>query len=956
MKQILLFIQLLVFPVALFSQSPDQTNAQTGTFIRVWGKVADSITGKPLAYVNLAVRHKPLNAVTSEIGEFVFNLSGSSLEDTLVITLIGYHTKELLVKNVHNSQMLEVKLVPKEVFLQDVTVRSKKYTAIEVVKKAMEQVPLNYETETHLLKGFYRDWKTVDFAEGPEDNGVLIEAAVNVIDGGYARTGKRNGENIYIKEIRRSELPKNARWNYYNSLKSLLHANQVKYNDARNFSDPSAVLLFPNNFLFTFSDTSNDENYFIIEASIPDAQLVYTFYIRVGEFAVERIDYKNKNEFTRGDWRIKFVDNTQRFRKWNGKWYLSYMRHNWQIEHMGDRSAKLKRTESYNMELLVNDIRPKGKYTQVELGYLADEKKPLEFQVKAYNDAFWQNYNVVEDNPLNPVIKNFFEKKKTLREQYVRSGTMLLHPELIKPLPRQWGSGSKWIFNKGDTLQGSLNKYRSCYDVHFYDLQMQIDPALKKISGVSNIHFITTEPTNKIQIDLDASLAIKNIKWKGKDLAFSREYNAVFIDIPETLLAGTKQDIVVTYGGNPLEPDFRVPNYGAFVWSSDEHNKPWIQSICQGSGANGWWPNKDHLSDKPDSVLLTITIPSDLVIAANGQFISKQTTANWHTYQWKVSYPILNYNIAINIGDYAHWKENYNGVSKLALQYYTLKQDKEKAAKAFKVVVSMLSFYEKQFGPYPFPADGFKLVQAPYPMEHQSCVSVGKDFDEELILHETAHEWWGNSVSCSDLADIWIHEAFATYAVYLFIEANRSKEDASKYLDYLAANIKGEFPLVGNYGLNHIHYDFKDAYSKGALLLHTVRNLIANDSLWTDILQGLQKDYKYRSIATTELINYVSTKANKDLGYLFEQFLFHAEQPNLEIKLTPFQKKLKITYRWQNTKESFKMPVRVTTSKHSFNTIYPTASWNEIELDEMDINDFKVESNKLIKVSIIRVE
>ena len=117
------------------------------------------------------------------------------------------------------------------------------------------------------------------------------------------------------------------------------------------------------------------------------------------------------------------------------------------------------------------------------------------------------------------------------------------------------------------------------------------------------------------------------------------------------------------------------------------------------------------------------------------------------------------------------------------------------------------------------------MVQTPIPMEHQSCVAIGRDFNEDIILHETAHEWWGNSVSCTDLAELWIHEAFATYAVLLFKEKYYSKEAASNYLNFLRSHVKNEYPILGIPGVKHIHYDYTDMYSKGALMLHTLRTL-----------------------------------------------------------------------------------------------------------------------------------
>ncbi len=926
-------------------------------FITISGKVIDSKSSEPLPYVNLIVKGKPFATVSNKAGEFVFHIPQSSGRDTLLITFVGYESKQLAIQSIDESKSQEIFLNPKEALLKGVIVSNKRLSASDVIREVLKKIPSNYPDQSHVLKGFFRDWKTVDFIknEEEEDNGVLIEAAVNVVEPGYFKKGKERREDIYINEIRRSQLPEGARWNYHNSLSGLLNMNYVKYKGSKDFAVKEPVFSLPNNFVFEFSDSLYDEQYIIIEASAPNTELVYTIYIDPSDYAIERIDFKNKKQFMRGPWAIKMINNTQRFRKWNGKWYLLYLRRNWQIENMDLRSENVLRKEDYYMEFLVNDILVDNQYKPESLGYLVNEKKPLEFQLKEYNESFWKNYNIVQENPLNNVIRSFFEKNTTLIEQFRNSGKTSLVQVKETNFPEQVDNNFNWVFNRADTLQGSLNKFRSCYDVSYYDLDIKIEPDIKEISGITTIHFIVKEPTDKIQIDLNPSLAIQSIEWVGSQLKFSREYNAVFIQFPTLLPKETNQIISIKYKGHPLEPDFRIPNYGAFIWSTDKTGKPWIQSICQGSGANGWWPNKDHLSDKPDSVLLTVTVPSNLLTVSNGQLIWKRESGNFSTYHWKVSYPILNYNISVNAGNYVHWKEKYQGQSGLTLNYYSLKENEKEAREAFKIVMPMMKTYENHFGPYPFPRDEFKLIQSPLPMEHQSCVSVGKDFEEDLILHEAAHEWWGNSVSCTDLADIWIHEAFATYAVYLFKESYYSNEQALKYLDYLAKNIKGTSPLVGKYGVNDIHYDFSDAYSKGALLLHTLRNLINNDSAWFNMLRNLQTDYKHKSINTPDLIKYINKQSGQDFTYLFDQYLYRIGIPALEIRIKEGENKLSIDYRWQNVKEDFAMPVRVTITENKFDFIYPTTAWKSIEIENL-LNNFKVEPNQLITSSIIRIK
>ena len=244
----------------------------------------------------------------------------------------------------------------------------------------------------------------------------------------------------------------------------------------------------------------------------------------------------------------------------------------------------------------------------------------------------------------------------------------------------------------------------------------------------------------------------------------------------------------------------------------DRNGKPWIESVCQGSGASLWWPCKDHLSDKPDSMKIRITVPDDLMDISNGRLLQKtKLEGNYTRFDWYVSYPINNYNVVLNIGDYAHFSDHYiSGLDTLALNFYCMPYNMDKAKQIFSHTKPMLALYEKDFGKYPFAKDGFTLMESLYPMEHQSAVSIGpinnpinsENYDSAESIrtswHEAAHEWWGNSINCKDMADLWIHEAFATYAEVLAYEQFSGKQAALKYLksDYLVTkNLLSDFMM-----------------------------------------------------------------------------------------------------------------------------------------------------------------
>jgi len=502
-------------------------------------------------------------------------------------------------------------------------------------------------------------------------------------------------------------------------------------------------------------------------------------------------------------------------------------------------------------------------------------------------------------------------------------------------------------FNEIDSIKGQLTALRTSYDVTFYHLDLAINSKKKIIDGVSSIRFDVVHATRKIQIDLYEKLTIEKIVWENNNLNFSRKHSAVYIDFPRLLEKNNSHTIKVFYSGHPLDPDFDIPYYGAFVWDKDKNKNLYAQAICQGNGAHGWWPNKDHLSDEPDSVAVSITVPSKLKAISNGRLKNSTVLENGKTkYEWKTSYPVNNYNITLNVGDYQKIEDEFLGINKVTLDYYILPSDALKAKKAFEIVKPMLTIYEELFGPYPFPDDGIKLIQTPYPMEHQSAIALGNDFDQGLILHEVAHEWWGNSVSCTDMAEFWIHEAFATYSVNLFIEKHYGIKQANRSLDYMRNQVMKKHPLQGEFGVNHVHYDLEDIYNKGALMLHTFRNIIDNDVLWFDILKGIQQKFKYQSITTEAIIDYINEETNTDYTYFFDQYLKYTKLPELEMRTQYKKGNLTLKYRWKTAVTNFKMPVRIFIGNDSSKFIYPLTTWQEMELPEIDILDINVDSEK----------
>jgi aminopeptidase N len=512
---------------------------------------------------------------------------------------------------------------------------------------------------------------------------------------------------------------------------------------------------------------------------------------------------------------------------------------------------------------------------------------------------------------------------------------------------------------RGEILKGALTPERTCYHVSSYHLDVRIDPATKLLSGSNKIAFKTVNDFTTMQVDLWSNLPISKIVFDDQTNAkFSRELNAVFVELPETVRKDSTHSITVSYSGVPIVAR-RPPWDGGISWDHDDEGNPWIVVTCPETGASVWWPNKDHASAKPDTMTISITVPPGLDEISNGRLQARTVLPDgWVRYDWFVSYPIDNYCVTFNIGKYAHFSDEYVSADgeKLTLDYYVLPKNLEKAKEQFKQVKTMLASYEKYFGKYPFYRDGYKLVECPHTgMEHQTCVAYGNhylggyrgrsssaaglEFDF-IIIHESAHEWWGNSVTMKDIADMWIQESFGAYAESLFVEDQFGRDEALKYINAKKQNVRNDRPIIAEYG--RYQRSAGDMYDKGQLILNTLRSVLDDDTLWFSILRGLQDKFKYQNASADEVFAFINQKARRDLSYFFDQYLRHANIPTLAVQTVKEGDSVRARYRWEADVADFRMPIKVTTAPGTFEFITPTTDWQTKELKGIAPEDFKI--------------
>jgi aminopeptidase N len=515
-------------------------------------------------------------------------------------------------------------------------------------------------------------------------------------------------------------------------------------------------------------------------------------------------------------------------------------------------------------------------------------------------------------------------------------------------------TGYRPLYTRADSLRGALRPERTCFDVYFYDLQVKIIPGRKKIEGSNLIYFHVVNPTRKIQIDLFDNYQVTSISWNGNELTWHREYNALFIDFPQELPAGQNHILKIAWQGKP-ETAPNPPWDGGFVWKRDEHKKLWLGVACEYLGASSWWPNKDHFTDKPDSVKIALEVPKGYQAVSNGDLEKVEpTTRKYNRFTWLVEYPINNYNVTFYVGKYTAFSDTLiQHHDTLKLDYNVLTYNLDKAKEHFKQTLDVVSFYNKAFGFYPFAKDGFGLVESPYEgMEHQSAIAYGHGYNKNsnqeyrnqlydyIIVHEAAHEWWGNSVTASDMADIWIHEGFATYAEYLFLENKFGKDEYMYELTDKSQYIFNVWPMVQHRDVNENTFAGNDVYNKGAMMLHCLRCSINNDSLFFNIIRDFCISNRYKTVNSNDFVAFVNQNTGADHTAFFKKYLTDTRLPILEYAFSRDSNNLVVKYRWTGVEEGFVMPFGIATSKKESMRIVADSSWKEIRLAETEWFNF----------------
>ena len=518
---------------------------------------------------------------------------------------------------------------------------------------------------------------------------------------------------------------------------------------------------------------------------------------------------------------------------------------------------------------------------------------------------------------------------------------------------------SQTDFTHQDSLRGTLNSNRTWWDVMRYDITIQPDFETKTIQGTTGILIKKTGDKNILQLDLHKALSVDSI-FIGevpKRLRFTRDENIVLIDLQNIDFEDDEFfKLAVYYSGKPKEA-VKAPWDGGWIFTKDEKGRPWMTVACQGLGASIWFPCKDHQSDEPDyGASITIITSDTLEAVSNGELKEsrKIDSTTLKSTTWIVNNPINNYNIVPYIGKYVNFKEVYNGEKGfLNCNFWVIDYELEKAKKQFKEVPKMLKCFEYWFGPYPFYEDGYKLVQAPYlGMEHQSAIAYGNKFQngylgkslsesdygmkwDFILVHESGHEWFGNSITSKDIADMWIHESFTNYSETIFTDCLFGVQAGNEYEIGLRNLIENDKPIIGKYGVND--KGSGDMYYKGSNMIHIIRQLVNDDERFRQLLRGFNKTFYHKTVTSHEIEQYIIKFTGLDLSKVFDQYLRTTQIPVLESKVENNQ----LIYRWIECVPDFNLKIRLLNGQW----IQPSSTWKILDQSIFKIQDFKPDTN-----------
>lgn len=456
------------------------------------------------------------------------------------------------------------------------------------------------------------------------------------------------------------------------------------------------------------------------------------------------------------------------------------------------------------------------------------------------------------------------------------------------------------------------------YDVVFQRLSVQVNPAVRFISGDVTTHFRAIQPTSSITFDLSNPLVVGSVFRNNQALSFVQNgNNELVIQLGTTINPGVIDSVTISYAG--------VPPTGEQAFETSTHaGVPVLWTLSQPYGARDWWPCKQDLNDKIDSIEIHIRAPIVYTSVSNGLEIGQEVHGDGtKTTKFKHLYPIPAYLVAIAVTNYTSFTQQAGTPpNTFEIVNYVYPESLSQATSGLAQTLPIMNLFESLFGTYPYASERYGHAQFGWGggMEHTTMSFMG-NFSRGLIAHELAHQWFGNMVTCGTWKDIWLNEGFATYLSGLVVEHLDGPSAFVNWKNSLINNItslNNGYVYLQDSDLNNVNRIFSSrlSYNKGAMVVHMLR-WVLGDAVFYQALQNYLYDQNHQHgfAVTNDLKYHLENASGQDLTYFFNQWLYGQGHPRYTITANNIAQGLAQVQISQTTSHSsvpfFRMPVPV---------------------------------------------
>lgn len=430
------------------------------------------------------------------------------------------------------------------------------------------------------------------------------------------------------------------------------------------------------------------------------------------------------------------------------------------------------------------------------------------------------------------------------------------------------------------------------YDVHFYQLDLSMNNISTHVSGTGSIHAIAKQFIDSALFELFPSLDITEIRINNLPVGFSRVLSAV--KVPINAQANQSFIIDVDYNGTPPTAQSNpLGGSGMTAAASPSWGNKVVWSLSEPFSAFEWFPCKQSLTDKADSCAVSITVPDSCKAGSNGLLEHVTPLGNGFTrYDWKHRHPIDYYLISVSVAKYIEYNTYAHPVgapNPILIQNYIY--DNPGTLPNFQADIdetaAFIELYYDLYGPYPFEDEKYGHCMAPISggMEHQTMTTQGF-FEKSLTSHELAHQWWGDNVTCASWCDIWLNEGFASYSEYLMLEHLYPGQEGPKMQQVhnsVMNQVGGSVWVLDSLNESRI-FDGRLTYDKGSGIIHSMRYLVHNDTLFFNALRAFQVAYKDSTATGITFKQFMENFTSVDFTPFFNQWYFGEGYPTYSLK------------------------------------------------------------------------